>query len=64
MSLTERFRQEGEKKGRQEGIQVGEEKGKLERNIEIAKSMLLKGYPIEDIMFLTGLSRAHIHDLV
>ncbi len=37
---------EGEKIGRQEGIRIGEEKGKL----EIAKAMLLKGYPLEDIM--------------
>ena len=68
MSLAERFRQEGEqrgrqegeKKGRQEGIQIGEEKGKL----EVAKSMLLKGYPIEDIIFLTGLSRSQIQGLL
>ncbi|TSJ81053.1 MAG: Rpn family recombination-promoting nuclease/putative transposase [Candidatus Cardinium sp.] len=55
-------------KYREEGIQVGEEKGKLEGEMEkarsIAKSMLLKGYPIDGIIMLTGLSRSHIYDLV
>ncbi|TSJ79798.1 MAG: Rpn family recombination-promoting nuclease/putative transposase (plasmid) [Candidatus Cardinium sp.] len=64
MSVAERLRQEGEEKGRQEGTQIGEEKGKLESNIEIAKSMLLRGYPVEDIILLTGLSPSQIHDLV
>ena len=50
----------GEEKGKVMGIQIGEEKGKL----EIARTMLQKGYPIDDIMLLTGLSLSHIQDLV
>ncbi|WP_204082280.1 hypothetical protein [Candidatus Cardinium hertigii] len=46
--------------GQEKGIQIGQEKGK----IEIAKAMLLKGYPMEDIVLLTGLSSSHIQDLV
>ena len=46
--------------GQEKGIQLGEEKGKL----EIAKSMLLRGYPIEDIIALTGLPVSRIEELV
>ena len=55
-------------KYRDEGIQIGQEKGKIEEKkegkLEIAKSMLLKGYPIQDIILITGLSRSQIHRLV
>ncbi|TSJ80884.1 MAG: hypothetical protein NMK33_05620 [Candidatus Cardinium sp.] len=55
-------------KYREEGIQIGKEKWKLEGEMEkarsIAKSMLLKGYPIDDIIMLTGLSRSHIQRLI
>ncbi|GEM_PF-3121042 len=44
------------KKARQEG----REEGKL----EIAKSMLAKGYPIEDIISITGLSKCDIQNIV
>nr|WP_223245657.1 hypothetical protein [Cardinium endosymbiont of Bemisia tabaci] len=55
-------RLEGEQKGRQEGIRIGQEKGiligqekgKIEGKMEIAKSMLLQGYSIEDIVLITG----------
>ena len=61
-------KEEGIQIGQEKGIQIGQEKGKLEGKeegkLEIAKSMLLKGYPIEDIIFLTGLSRSRIEELV
>lgn len=68
MSVAERL----EQKGIQKGIQLGEEKGKLEGKLEgerekafsIAKSMLLRGYPTEDIILMTGLSPAEVHDLI
>lgn len=41
----------------------GKAEGKAERDIEITQSMLLKGYPIQDIMCLTGLSKADIAHL-
>lgn len=56
--------EKGKLEGKLEGIQIREEKCKLERNIEIARVMLHKGYTLEDIMLLTGLSRSHIHDLI
>lgn len=60
MSVAERLRQEGEQKGIQKGMRIGQEKGKM----EIAKAMLSKGYAIEDIMLLTGLSRYQIEQLI
>ena len=45
-------REEGEAKGRAEG----EAKGKAEGKIEIAKAMLKKDMPLEEIMEFTGLS--------
>ncbi|AXI23863.1 hypothetical protein CE557_015 [Cardinium endosymbiont of Sogatella furcifera] len=76
MSVAEKLKQEGrlegEEKGKMMGIQIGEEKGKMmgiqigeeKGKLEVAKSMLLKGYPLEDIILLTGLSESHIQDLV
>ena len=48
------------REGKIEGIQIGQEKGKL----AIAKAMLQKGYPIADIMLLAGLSQAHMQDVM
>ncbi|TSJ81150.1 MAG: Rpn family recombination-promoting nuclease/putative transposase [Candidatus Cardinium sp.] len=50
--------------GEENGIRIGEEKGKLEGKVEIAKSMLNKGYPVEDIIALTGLPVSRIEGLV
>lgn len=54
----------GQGKGKLEGIQLGQAKGKEEGKIEIAKSMLLRGYPIEDIISLIGLPPSRIKELV
>ena len=50
-------------KGKTEGIELGIEKGKAERDIEIAKNMLSKNYPISDISAMTGLSIYEINRL-
>lgn len=47
-------------KGRAEGIKQGREEGMERRNIEIAKLMLSKNKPIEEIIELTGLSASEI----
>ncbi|TSJ81497.1 Rpn family recombination-promoting nuclease/putative transposase [Cardinium endosymbiont of Dermatophagoides farinae] len=62
--LQKKAKEEGIEQDIQEGIQIGQEKGKLEGKIEIARSMVRKGYPIDDIILLTGLSRSHLQDLV
>ncbi len=59
----EEGRQEGREEGRQEGIRIGEEKGEKEKALSIAKAMLLKGYSMEEITILTGLSKTDIQSL-
>jgi len=57
------YEQRGEIRGREEGIQIGEARGKAEEKIEIAKKMLLKNHSISDISDLTGLSPEEISKL-
>jgi predicted transposase/invertase (TIGR01784 family) len=46
--------------GREEGREKGREEGREERSAEVAKSMKRKGYPLEEIMELTGLTPEQI----
>ena len=46
--------------GVQEGIEIGEKKGKQEERLEIARKMLGKGKSIEEIKELTGLTEEEI----
>jgi predicted transposase/invertase (TIGR01784 family) len=50
-------------KAKAEGMEQGMEQGKAERDIEIAKGMILKNYPLSDISSLTGLSIAELQKL-
>ncbi|MGI2262416.1 hypothetical protein ACRRVA_03960, partial [Candidatus Cardinium hertigii] len=58
--------------GEEKSIRIGEEKGKLEGKMEgekekaisIAKTMLLKGYSMEEITILTGLSKSDIQFII
>jgi predicted transposase/invertase (TIGR01784 family) len=50
-------------RGRQEGIQIGEEKGKTEEKIKIAKTMLYQAYSVSEISAVTGLSLEEIAKL-
>ena len=58
-SLGEAVFQEGMEKGIEKGIEEGEKK----KQLEIAKSMLMKNLPIEIISDCTGLSREEIKNL-
>ena len=49
--------------GMEQGMEQGIEKGKTERDIEIAKGMILKNYPLSDISALTGLSLVELQTL-
>ncbi len=55
--------QEGLKKGKAEGLKEGEEIGATKKNIDNARKMKEKGYPIEDIAEITGLSSSEIEEL-
>ncbi|MEF2229270.1 MAG: Rpn family recombination-promoting nuclease/putative transposase [Candidatus Cardinium sp.] len=59
MSVAEKLRQEGQEKGKLMGIQIGQEKGKL----DIAKALLSEGESIERVIRLTGLSRSQLKGL-
>ncbi|MCM1001664.1 transposase, partial [Wolbachia pipientis] len=50
-------------RGRQEGIQIGEERGRKKREIEVAKNLLKAGVSIDIIAQTTGLSKAEIVQL-
>lgn len=52
--------EKGEQIGLEKGEQIGLAKGLKKKAIETAKKMLPKGYPVEDIMELTGLTAQEI----
>ncbi len=50
-------------KGREEGILIGHEKGRKEREIEVAKNLLKAGVSIDIIAQTTGLTVDEVKDL-
>jgi predicted transposase/invertase (TIGR01784 family) len=54
---------EGEEKGFSTGFSEGEIKGITDAKLEMAKAMLVKGYPISDIAIISGLSEKQIKNL-
>ncbi|TSJ81499.1 transposase [Cardinium endosymbiont of Dermatophagoides farinae] len=63
-TIAQKYREEGIKMGQEKGKLEGKLEGKEEGKLEIAKATLLKGYPLEDITLLTGLSRAQIQSIL
>ncbi|OQY39918.1 MAG: hypothetical protein B6226_00840, partial [Candidatus Cloacimonetes bacterium 4572_65] len=56
--------QEGLKKGRQEGMEKGMEKGMERSKLNTAKQMIKKGYAVDVIMDILGLSKEVIESLI
>ena len=57
LNPVERYiKEEGKQEGLQEGLQEGMQKGQL----QIAKSLVDSGFPIDDIVAITGLSKEDI----
>ena len=52
-----------EQKGIQQGIRQGIQQGIAERNIEIARKLLKRNRPIDEIVEDTGLTREEIENL-
>ena len=50
----------GFSEGKAEGFSEGEIKGITDAKLEMAKAMLVKGYPISDIAIISGLSEEEI----
>ena len=59
----EYYTKEGYKKGIEEGMEKGMEQGRAEEKISTARKMKLKGYSLEDIAEMTGLTLSEINDL-
>lgn len=55
--------QEGREEGRKKGREEGREEGRFEEKRQIVQKMKSKGYPLEDIMDMTGLSAEDIERL-
>ena len=49
--------------GREEGMKEGRKEGEKQKQIEIAKKMLNKNKPIEEIMEFTGLTKEETNEL-
>ena len=56
-------RKEGVELGREEGIEIGKEKGKEEANRAVARRMKEKGFSVQDIVAMTGLTSDEIESL-
>jgi predicted transposase/invertase (TIGR01784 family) len=54
---------EGVEIGREEGIALGEERGKIEEKKDIARNLLKIGLPIDQIVLATDLSKQEIESL-
>jgi predicted transposase/invertase (TIGR01784 family) len=52
--------EKGFSEGKAEGFSEGEIKGITDAKLEMAKAMLLKGYPLGDISLISGLSEEEI----
>ena len=63
MTTAEKLRKQGRREGKQEGLEEGEQRGEKKAKLEYARRMLEKGYPVEDICEITGLSREEIQTL-
>ncbi len=69
--MEQKYRQEGHKEGRQEGrqeglqegLQEGRQEGLQEGRHVVALRMLRKGYPLEDVIAITELSRDEVQTL-
>ena len=62
--LVDEIRAEEKRKGKLEGKQEGMLEGILEGKQDDARKMLYKGFPVEDVVEITGLSREEIEGLM
>lgn len=56
MTIAQQLEQKGIEKGRLEGIRIGEEKGRNEGKLEVARTMLQNGLDCNTVMKMTGLT--------
>lgn len=63
MTIAEQLEQKGLQKGRMEGMQLGEAKGRQEAVLEMARNMLAKGIDADTILSVTGLTAADLEQV-
>lgn len=56
MTIAQQLEQKGIEKGIEKGIQLGEQRGIEKGKLEVARSLLKMGMPIESVQEATGLS--------
>jgi predicted transposase/invertase (TIGR01784 family) len=61
--LKREARKEGKKEGKKEGLIKGIKEGRQSEKLAIAKNMLKKGFDINSIEEITGISRENIEKL-
>ncbi|EAX1676202.1 ISNCY family transposase, partial [Salmonella enterica] len=60
---AQQLEQKGIEKGRLEGIQIGEEKGRNEGKLEVARTMLQNGLDRSTVMKMTGLTAENLDQI-
>ncbi|EBP6980367.1 Rpn family recombination-promoting nuclease/putative transposase, partial [Salmonella enterica] len=63
MTIAQQLEQKGIEKGRLEGIQIGEEKGRNEGKLEVARTMLQNGLDRSTVMKMTGLTAENLDQI-
>lgn len=63
MTIAQQLEQKGIEKGRIEGIQIGEEKGRHEGKLEVARTMLQSGLDRGTVMKMTGLTADEVEQI-
>ena len=53
----------GEKRGEKRGEERGEKRGEMQKTLAIARRMLEKNYPIEQVVDLTMLTKQEVEEL-
>ena len=53
----------GEKRGEERGEERGEKRGEMQKALDIARRMLEKNYPIEQVVDLTMLTKQEVEEL-
>ena len=53
----------GEKRGEKRGEERGEKRGEMQKALDIARRMLEKNYPIEQVVDLTMLTKQEVEEL-
>jgi pheromone shutdown protein TraB len=61
--LAEDIEKRGIKLGEKRGIKLGEKRGEMQKARETARRMKARGYPMQDIVDITGLSAEEVEKL-